>query len=219
METPVPQPYLFIVGADKGGVGKTTISRALLDYFRQNGIDFKAFDTEHPNGGLQRFFPDRAQIVDLSKSNDQMKVFDNLASTQASVIDIRAGLLSPTIKVLTDIGMFEMAKANKLRVVVMHILGPATQSLDEVKSVVGSIAEAKYVPVANHIDDTDYTAPTGAINVPKLDGEAMKAIDAAAKPFHDFINSQGSFVLRGYTRKWLVDVFAQFDSHQLNVLS
>ena len=31
-------PTVFIVGADKGGVGKTTVSRLLLDYFFANGI-------------------------------------------------------------------------------------------------------------------------------------------------------------------------------------
>jgi cellulose biosynthesis protein BcsQ len=32
------KPVVIVVGADKGGVGKTTVSRTLLDYFDANGI-------------------------------------------------------------------------------------------------------------------------------------------------------------------------------------
>ena len=30
------KPAVIVVGADKGGVGKTTVSRTLLDYFSAN---------------------------------------------------------------------------------------------------------------------------------------------------------------------------------------
>ena len=29
----MPKPTVILVGADKGGVGKTTVARTLLDYF------------------------------------------------------------------------------------------------------------------------------------------------------------------------------------------
>ena len=32
------KPTLILVGADKGGVGKTTVSRALLDFFAQEEL-------------------------------------------------------------------------------------------------------------------------------------------------------------------------------------
>ena len=40
------KPAVIIVGADKGGVGKTTVSRTLLDYFIAHQIPTRAFDTE-----------------------------------------------------------------------------------------------------------------------------------------------------------------------------
>ena len=42
------KPVVIVVGADKGGVGKTTVSRTLLDYFSANNIPTRAFDTESP---------------------------------------------------------------------------------------------------------------------------------------------------------------------------
>ena len=49
------KPAVIIVGADKGGVGKTTVARTLLDYFIANQVATRAFDTETPRGTLKRF--------------------------------------------------------------------------------------------------------------------------------------------------------------------
>ena len=42
------KPTLIMVGADKGGVGKTTISRAILDFLARKNVLARAFDTEKP---------------------------------------------------------------------------------------------------------------------------------------------------------------------------
>ena len=99
------KPAVVIVGADKGGVGKTTVSRTLLDYFGAHHIPTRAFDTETPRGTLSRFHPDHTEIVDVNSVADQMKIFDTLGTTQAqvTVIDIRAGLLSSTLQALSDL--------------------------------------------------------------------------------------------------------------------
>ena len=72
----------------------------------------RAFDTESPKGTLKRFHPDIAEIVDVTSVADQMRIFDTLSSTDASVtvIDVRAGLLSPTLRSLRDIGFLDAVK-------------------------------------------------------------------------------------------------------------
>src|ERR1700688_1905565 len=109
-------PKLIIVGSDRGGVGKTTIARALVDYFKHQGVTYRAFDTEAPLGVLKRFFPDNTQIVDLTRSDDQMRIFDNLRDAQVTIIDIRAGLLSPTLRILSEIGFLAGVKQSKLNI-------------------------------------------------------------------------------------------------------
>src|SRR5216683_658786 len=99
------KPVVIVVGADKGGVGKTTVSRTLLDYFSANNVPTRAFDTESPRGTLMRFHPDVTEIVDMTTTSDQMKIFDtlNAASASVTVIDVRAGLLSPALASLREI--------------------------------------------------------------------------------------------------------------------
>ena len=96
------KPAVVLIGADKGGVGKTTVSRTLLDYFTERKVRARAFDTEVPRGTLKRFHPDVTDVVDISHVPDQMRIFDTVHSTDASVslIDVRAGLLSPTLRAL-----------------------------------------------------------------------------------------------------------------------
>jgi cellulose biosynthesis protein BcsQ len=39
-------PAVILVGADKGGVGKTTVSRTLLDCFTAHYVRTRVFDAE-----------------------------------------------------------------------------------------------------------------------------------------------------------------------------
>ena len=43
--SPVVKPTLLIVGAQKGGVGKTTVARLLLHWLEENRRAHIAFDT------------------------------------------------------------------------------------------------------------------------------------------------------------------------------
>jgi hypothetical protein len=201
------KPLVIIVGADKGGVGKTMVSRALLDFLKSQGIENRAFDTEVPAGVLARFFGDRTAVVDLTESDGQMQVFDTLGQS-VTVIDIRAGLLSPTLKTLAEIGFLDPAKC---RIVVLHILGNSQASRDEVKAITGAIAGARYVGVANHVGKTKFDFPPGALDIPALDVVACEDVDAAGVSFVAYANGSASPVLRGKVRYWLGLVFAQFE--------
>ena len=57
-ELTMAKPTVVVVGADKGGVGKTTVARTLLDYFTAHHVPTRAFDSETPKGTLKRFHPD-----------------------------------------------------------------------------------------------------------------------------------------------------------------
>src|SRR3954464_14502966 len=152
------KPVVIVVGADKGGVGKTTVSRTLLDYFSANNVPTRAFDTESPRGTLKRFHPDITEIVDMTTTSDQMKIFDTLNATSPSVtvIDVRAGLLSPALASLRDIGFLDAAKAGQITFAVFHILGPSIASLDEIAETAGFMGGAKYFLVKKFINDAQF---------------------------------------------------------------
>src|SRR5437016_12841680 len=104
------KPTVVLIGADKGGVGKITATRTLLDYFAAHQVRARAFDTEAPKGTLKRFDPGVTDVVDINLVPDQMKIFDTLSGEQAvTVIDVRAGLMSLQRLMLTAIGFRQAA--------------------------------------------------------------------------------------------------------------
>ena len=106
----MPKPTVILVGADKGGVGKTTVARTLLDYLTAHKLPTRAFDTESPKGTLKRFHPDITEVVDVTAVPDQMRIFDTVSDANVTVIDVRAGLLSPTLRALRDVGFLELGQ-------------------------------------------------------------------------------------------------------------
>src|SRR5262245_60563847 len=132
------KPTILLVGANKGGVGKTTITRTIIDYLGTKNVPVRAFDTEVPRGTLKRFHPNVTEVVDIMSAPDQMRIIDTLATSEVklTVIDVRAGLLAGTLNALTDIGFFEAADAGEFNFGLFHVLGPSIASLAEIADVI-----------------------------------------------------------------------------------
>jgi hypothetical protein len=213
-------PLLVIVGADKGGVGKTTVTRALLDYIAKHEPNPRIFDTEPGSGVLKRFFT-TAEQVDPENVVDQMKVFDGLNDSKITVLDIRAGLLSKTLKAMGSIGLFKDVP-DKLNLVVMHVLENTVASLDEIGATSSALAKGgSHILVRNHVSPDglwnrpDFFKTVDAarvVDVPHLAGPAVEAVDRKGQPFEVFVaDERNSRTLRGYVREWLDATYAELD--------
>jgi len=233
------KPAVILVGADKGGVGKTTVARTLLDYFGARRVPTRAFDTESPRGTLRRFHPGVTEVVDVTSASDQMKIFDtlNTADAQVTVIDVRAGLLSSTLQALSDVGFIELGKTGQITFAVFHILGPSIASLEEIAETSLFVEDANHFLVKNHINETSFFEWDPAtyqsyfkkikdaqeITIPKLNEMACEQVEVAGVPYASFVankNAKGevanySFVLRGYVRHWLGQVWREYDRVKL----
>jgi hypothetical protein len=168
-----------------------------------------------------------------------MKIFDTLNSAQASVtlIDVRAGLMSQTLRALRDFGFIDAAKKDQITFAVFHILGPTIASLDEIADTAAFLGDAKYFLVKNFINNTHFfqwdevthshyfrkVKDAVEISVPKLNEMATEQVELASVPYVTFIaikkqNGEPapySFVLRGYVRHWLGNVRAEYDRIRL----
>jgi hypothetical protein len=228
------KPTLILVGADKGGVGKTTASRALLDYFARKNVLTRAFDTENPRGSLQRFYPSITEIIDLNNVAHQMKVLDTMetANVPVTVVDFKAGNLSYSLDLFERIGVLEAARNGMFTLGLVHVVGPSIASLDEIGEISKYLSGVEYVVARNSINETNFfewddstyrkyftqISKSHEIDIPKLNEMAYEQVDVAGVTFKDFIDnraadgSQGkfSFVLRGYVRKWCAEIDEQF---------
>jgi hypothetical protein len=150
------KPTVILIGADKGGVGKTTVARTLLDYFTAQEIPTRAFDTEAPKGALHRFHPNITEITDVTDVSGQMRIFDTVSDSSVTVIDVRAGLLSSTLRTLRNIEFLDSAKKGQFTFVVFHILGSSIESLNEIKDLSGFTRDCRYFLVKNFINETSF---------------------------------------------------------------
>ena len=229
------KPTLILVGADKGGVGKTTTSRALLDYFARKNVLARAFDTENPRGTLKRFYPSITEIIDLESVADQMKVLDTMATAaqKVTVVDLKAGALSHALDTFDRIGVLEAARGGQFDMGLVHVVGSSIASLDEMGEVARYTKGIHYIVARNFINETNFfewddktykkyfagLSNAREIEIPKLNEMAYEAVDLAGSTFSDFIanktrngeDASFSFVLRGYVRKWRTDLDAELD--------
>ena len=229
------KPTLILTGGDKGGTGKTTVARAMMDHLARRNILTRAFDTEHPRGTLQRFYPASTEIIDLSDVAAQMKILDTMetAKVPVTIVDMKAGILSYALDIFDKIGVLEAARNGMFNLSLIHVIGPSIASLDEISEVAKYLTGADYVVARNFINETNFfewdqktyqhyfrhAAQTQDIEIPKLNEMAFEQVDLAGVAFKDFIDNKGadgsagnfSFVLRGYVRKWMSDIDAQLD--------
>jgi hypothetical protein len=220
-------PTVIMVGADKGGVGKTMLTRALVDYLDDRKAGRRAFDCQSPNGDLKRFCVD-ADIVDIGEVSDQMKVFDGVDTGKITVLDLPAGLLSPTLQALDDAKLLDDVRAERMRLVLLHVLGPTLSSIAEIGAMAQRVGGggAKHFLVKNHINQAQFFEWDGeqaqahwrqmgkvTIDVPQLTELACETVQKVGGSFADFAGESGahSRMLRGLVRTWLDRVWGEFD--------
>lgn len=228
------KPTLILVGADKGGVGKTTLSRSLLDYFARKNVLTRAFDTEIPRGSLNRFYPAITEVIDLNNVAHQMRVLDTMesANVPVTVVDLKAGNLSYSLDLFERIGVLEAARSGMFTLGLFHVVGPSIASLDEIGEISKYLQGIEYVLTRNSINETNFfewdeatyrkyfsqIASTQEIAIPKLNEMAYEQVDLSGVTFKDFIDNRSadgttakfSFVLRGYVRKWMSEIDEQY---------
>ena len=228
------KPTLILVGADNGGVGKTTVSRALLDFFARKNLLTRAFDTENPRGTLKRFYPANTEIIDLGNVAHQMKLLDTMetANVPVTIVDFKAGNMSYALDMFDRIGALDAARNGAFNLGLFHVIGPSIASLDEIAEISRYLKGVHYVVTRNFINETNFFEWDQAtqrkyfaqipkaqeIAVPKLNEMAYEQVDLAGVTFKDFIDNRApdgaqgkySFVLRGYVKKWCSEIDEQF---------
>ncbi len=171
----------------------------------------------------------------MTSMSDQMKIIDtlNTAQVKVTVIDVRAGGLSPALLALEDMGFLDAVKNGEITFILCHVLGSSIASLEEIAEIAPYVEDAQYFLVKNHVNDTTFfewdplthrkyfekVITAGEITIPKLNEMSYEQVEIAGTPFSTFVadkTAEGepaghSFVLRGYVRTWLGRIADEFD--------
>jgi hypothetical protein len=203
-------PLVILIGADKGGVGKTTVARIAADYMQARGATARTYDTELGRGDLVRFAP-TANVVDIATTRGQMAIFDTLEGV--TLVDIRAGEFSKTLRALDEAKLLDDVRSGALNLVLLHVLGPTDRSFGEVGETAAIIGgSTRHFVVKNFINEGDFDElekdgrfasqmrqmAQKTVVVPHLTADACDALQKLGVSFDAFArDSSQSRMLRG----------------------
>jgi len=178
-------------------------------------------------------------VVNITAVADQMRIIDGLGVTnKTTIIDLRAGSLLSTLQLLRNIGFLDAIKRAEIKLILFHVLGPSLASLNEITDIASFVTDARYCLVRNFVnstqfsewDQSSYSSQLARIKhadeivIPKLNEMAYEQVEIAAVPFLSFIanaetkrrTASDSFVLRGYVRHWLGQIWSEYDRIKLH---
>jgi hypothetical protein len=218
-------PSVVIVASHKGGVGKTTVARTLIEYFGIRGFNVRALDTQSPHGELRRFHPAITEVLDITKTRHQIRLLDALSQpSDVTIVDLKAGALDMTLDFLREIGLFDASARGARNIVVLYLVTSSVSSLMDIEETTRHRRDCDFFFVKNNAVRSNGEGVE--IVLPRLDPLAYENVELEGLPFSSFVlsNSQEqktptrSFVLRGYVQTWLEQVWDNFEQAGLDDL-
>jgi hypothetical protein len=127
-----PASVIHLIGGEKGGVGKSMVSRLLAQYFIDREWPFVGFDTDRSHGSLLRFYTDYASeaLVDRFEALDRI-VEAALAQPGVRVlVDLAAQTHEPLVKWMDESGVLDMGNLSGFTLKYWHVMDNGRDSVD-----------------------------------------------------------------------------------------
>jgi hypothetical protein len=162
------------------------------------------FDTDYPNGGLSRYFPENSEIVDLSKTAGQVKLFDTMIGDPERhyVVDLQSVFLERFFKIFHDIGFDSGAAEAGLDTTVLFMVDRSMSSIHAADKLRARLGTSSFVLVQNGAVGTILHLPSAASEYSEIEKDRdiilPKFSDAARHYIEDPGFSFAQFIAGGY---------------------
>lgn len=228
---------IFTAGA-KGGTGKSTITRFLINYLREQGLNPLLLDMDDENRTMSRFFPEAKQIEIKKRSSNDVLIETVIEGGEELVIaDLKAGTGRETLQWWLDVPFDDLSNINFI------CIAAITSSPDSVQSALNWAAELKnrvsYIICKNCKDGDifpDYDKSAEAINfrkayrphnilLPRLNEEYMTELERLNLTISEVLiadgrpnlngkeigNTLSRFMVRARLRRFQQEIYSQFE--------
>ncbi|MDB5804870.1 MAG: mobilization protein [Betaproteobacteria bacterium] len=222
---------LHFIGGEKGGVGKSLVSRILAQYCIDHGLPFIGFDSDKSHGALTRFYTDYAApvVVDDYKSLDRIVETAVASPGERVIVDLAAQTHQPLVRWLEDSGVLDICGGLGLTLTYWHVMDAGRDSVDLLQRLLDHFgARLNLVVVLNAIRGDQFTIlndsgqreraeQLGArvITLGHLSDATMQKIDARSTSFWAAVNhTEGNLGLleRQRVKVWLNRAYEQIAS-------
>ena len=155
---------VYIVASPRPRVGKTLLSRLLIDYHKHEGREFGAFDLNSGDHTLKQFAPDDVTAANIGSVKGQMALFDSLVSEQGGgkVVDVGGDAYKNFFDVAYRIGLVEEAHKRDIAPVILFIVSSDKQAADAYRDLRTRFPGAALTPGSSGPPGTVGVAPVGA---------------------------------------------------------
>jgi len=139
-----------MAASDKGGVGKSFATVQIVQWLKDLGRKFRAFDPDHTNSTMLRFHED-AVFVDISKpqSMDQIALaFDTIPLV---VVDGIGGQKGVFLKWIESVDLFDIAKAIELAMTFVVIVDEDRDTVFQTRETLEKVgSQVNWLVIKNH---------------------------------------------------------------------
>lgn len=225
------------IGGEKGGVGKSVVSRALAQYFIDRQLAFAGFDTDRSHQTFRRFYADYAysSVVDSYESLDA--IAESLVEHQGQrvLVDLAAQTFDPLARWIEDSDLFSVLEELSTSVNFWHVMDGSKDSVELLNKLFDTYGDRpNYIVVLNYGRCSDFAiyeqskerqraASLGAktIALPKMHEASMQKIDMLNTSFWAAVNLKSSekyalkILERQRVKVWLQKTYEAFDSIKL----
>ncbi len=222
---------IHFVGGEKGGVGKSVLSRVLAQYHIDRDIPFKAFDGDLSHGALVRYYNEYTEAVDIRTFEGADKIAEVAAEEGCDVVvDLPAQASLTLDRWMSETGLVEFSQDIGVTVTLWHVMDDGSDSTRLLEKMLKNYgAGPQYVLVRNHGRGKDFSLfdeskakaealALGAriIDLPALHAGSMRKIDrvgaslwAAANNKDEAVGPTLGLLERQRVKIWLNKAYAE----------
>lgn len=170
---------IHLIGGEKGGVGKSMVSRLLAQYFIDKGIAFVGFDTDRSHGALLRFYSGYATPVLI----DRFEALDYIVESAVAqpgvrvLVDLAAQTHDPLARWIDDSGVLNMADDTGFTLHYWHVMDSGRDSVNLLTRLLDRYGDQlNYVLVLNQLRGDDFGQLVRSGQLERAQGLGAKVI-------------------------------------------
>lgn len=225
--------FVHVVCSPRTRVGKTLVSRVLVEFFLARGEGVAGYDTNVNDPTLAELFPHAVTIADVRNVQGQVALFDGLlvADDVPKVVDVWHRVFDKTFDLVEQIDFINEAAKRNVALVIYFIDDPDAVTEAAHARLRERFPEVRIVSVNNEAASgvSAVTGPRSGVpatfhleprlHIPPLDPILRRAIDAPEFSLSAFMRgeaaSDASIVVRAAVRAWTSKVFLQLQDFEL----
>lgn len=222
---------IHFVGGEKGGVGKSVVSRLLAQYWIDQGIAWRGFDTDRSRGSLLRYYSGFAEALDVNDISQLDRLVEVATSEDLRLlVDLAAQTEAGIYQWVDGSGVVDLAAELGIELRFWHVMDDGKDSVELLARLLDHYNDnARFVVVLNHGRGSDFSmfrespaaerVKRGEIPIIELRGlhrQTMLQIDRHDKSFWAASHNQDGEAALGIMERqrvkvWARHAFAEFE--------